>query len=92
MLLQSLRGLYFAPGGPGSIWKYLEELVRSTGVSGKIASGFRTDLHFADADRAILPGWKYFLLMQYTTFYSKYGSYSPICHPQPQDDKQTCKL
>ena len=48
MLLQSLRALCFAPGGPGSIWKYIVALVRSTGVSGRFACGFRTNLHFAD--------------------------------------------
>jgi hypothetical protein len=48
MLLQSLRALYFAPAGPGSIWKYLEALVRSTGVSWRYACSFQTDLHFAD--------------------------------------------
>jgi len=48
MLLQSLRALCFAPGGPGSIWKYLEALVRSAGVSGRFVCGFQTDLHFAD--------------------------------------------
>jgi len=50
MLLQSLRALCKAPGGPGSIWKYLEALVRATRVSGRFACGFRTDLHFADVD------------------------------------------
>jgi hypothetical protein len=48
LLLQSLRALSFAPGGPGDIWKYLEVLVRSTGVSGRFECGSRTDLHFAD--------------------------------------------
>ena len=48
MLLQSLRALCFAPGGPGSIWNYLGALVRFTRVSGRFACGFRTDLHFAD--------------------------------------------
>jgi hypothetical protein len=48
MLLRSLRALCFAPGGPGSIWNYLGAPVRSTGVSGSFACGFRTDLHFAD--------------------------------------------
>jgi len=48
MLLQSPRALYLAPGRPGSISKYSEALVRSTGVSGRFASGFRTDLHFAE--------------------------------------------
>jgi hypothetical protein len=48
MLLESLRALYLAPGGPGSIWKYIEALVRSTGVSERYACGFQADLHFAD--------------------------------------------
>jgi hypothetical protein len=48
MLLQSLRAQYLAPGGSGSIYQYLEALVRSPGVSGRIACCFRTDLHFAD--------------------------------------------
>jgi len=48
MLLQSLRALSKAPGGPGSIWKYLEALVRATGVSGKFACGFQTILYSAD--------------------------------------------
>jgi len=48
MLLQSLRALCLAPGGSGSVWKYLEALVRSPGVSWRIVCGFRTELHFAD--------------------------------------------
>jgi len=48
MLLQSLRALFLASGGPGSIWNYMRAPVRSTGVSGRFACGFRTDLHFAD--------------------------------------------
>jgi hypothetical protein len=52
MLLQSLRTLYLAPGGPGSIWKYLEALVRATGVSGRFACCFWTDVHFADVTAA----------------------------------------
>ena len=48
MFLQSLRAHCLAPGGSGSIKKYLEALVRSPGVSGRIACCFRTDLHFAD--------------------------------------------
>jgi len=50
MPLQSLRALCKAPGGPGSVWKYLEALVKATGVSGRFACGFRTNLHFADAE------------------------------------------
>jgi len=49
MFLQSLRALCETAGGPGSIWKYLEALVRATGECGRFACGFRTDLHFADA-------------------------------------------
>ena len=49
MLLQSLRALCLAPVGSGSVWKYLEALLRSPGVSGRIAWGFRTEFHFADA-------------------------------------------
>jgi len=48
MLLQSLRALCLAPGGPGSNWKYLEELVRSTRVFGGLVCGFQIDLHFAN--------------------------------------------
>jgi len=48
MLLQSLRALCKAPGGAGSIWEYLEAVVRATRVSGRFAYGFRTELHFAD--------------------------------------------
>jgi len=49
MLLQSLKALCKAPGGAGSIWEYLEPVVRATRVSGRVAYGFRTELHFADA-------------------------------------------
>jgi len=48
MLLQSLRALCKALGGAGSIWKHLEALARATGVPGRFAYGFRTELHFAD--------------------------------------------
>jgi hypothetical protein len=48
MLLHSLRALCKAPGGAGSIWKYLEALARATRVAGRFAYGFRTELHFAD--------------------------------------------
>jgi len=47
MLLQSLRAPCNSPRGAGTIWKYLEALVGATGVSGRFAYGFRTDLHFA---------------------------------------------
>jgi hypothetical protein len=48
MLLRSLRVLCKAPGGAGSIWKYLEALVRATGVPGRFAYGFQTKFHFLD--------------------------------------------
>jgi len=48
MLLHSLRAHCKAPGGARSIWKYLEALVRATGVSGRFAYGFQTKLHVAD--------------------------------------------
>jgi len=48
MLLESLRALYSAPAGSGSIRKYLETPVRSTGGSGRCGCGFRTDLHLPD--------------------------------------------
>jgi hypothetical protein len=50
MLLQSLRALSKAPGGAGTIWKYLEALARATAVPGRVAYGIRTGLHFADVD------------------------------------------
>ena len=55
MLLQSLKALCKAPGGGGSIWEYLEAVVRATRVSGRVAYGFRTELHFADACLDIFP-------------------------------------
>jgi len=48
MLLQIPGAHCKAPGRPGSIWKYVEALVRAAGVSGRFACGFRTELHFAD--------------------------------------------
>jgi hypothetical protein len=48
MLLQSLRALCKAPGGAGSIWEYLEAVVKAARVSGRFAYGIRTELHFAD--------------------------------------------
>ena len=48
ILLQSLRALCLAPGRPGSIWKYVQALLRSTGVSGRFTCGFQTDVHFVD--------------------------------------------
>jgi hypothetical protein len=49
ILLQRLRAHCLAPGGPERIKNYLGALVRTTGVSGSCACGFRTDFHFADA-------------------------------------------
>jgi len=51
MILQSLRALCLAPGGPRSIWNSLGAPVRSAGVTGMYGCGFRTDLHFADVQR-----------------------------------------
>jgi hypothetical protein len=48
MVLQSLRALGLPPAGPGSIWNDVGALVRSTGVYGRLACGFQTDLHFAN--------------------------------------------
>jgi len=52
MLLQSPRALCKAAGGAGSIWKYLEALVRATGVSGRFSYGIWTELHFAPDNAA----------------------------------------
>ena len=49
MFLPSRRAHCFAPGRPGSIWNYLGELGRSTGVSGRFACVGQTNLHLADA-------------------------------------------
>jgi len=46
-LAESESTLQSSRGG-GIVWKYLEALVRATGVSGTFAYGFRTELHFAD--------------------------------------------
>jgi hypothetical protein len=51
MLMHSLRAFCKAPGGAGSIWKYLKALARATRVSERFAYGFRTELHFADVSR-----------------------------------------
>jgi len=48
MLLQSLRALCLSPGGSASVWKYLEALLRSPGVSGRISCGLMTELLSAD--------------------------------------------
>jgi hypothetical protein len=50
MLLHCLRAHSKAPGGVVSIWRYLETLTRATGVSGRFAYSFRTELHFADLE------------------------------------------
>jgi len=52
MLLPSLRALCLAPGGAGSVWKYIEALVMWPGVSGRIVCGFQTELHLADVIRS----------------------------------------
>ena len=54
MLFHSLRAHCNAPGGPGSIWMYLEGLVRATKVSVRFACSFRTDLHLADVEFSII--------------------------------------
>ena len=55
MLLQSLRGLCKAPGGPQSIWKYLKALVKTTGVSRRFTCGCQTNWHFADIPNEPIP-------------------------------------
>jgi len=64
MLLHSLRELCKAPGGAGSIWKYLEALARATGLSGRFAYGFRIELRFADAFEHILKVLKLIMTFQ----------------------------
>jgi hypothetical protein len=54
MLLESLRALFKAPGRAGSIWEYLEAVVRATRVSRRFAYGFLTELHFADESFCLL--------------------------------------
>jgi len=54
ILLQSLKALCLAPGGPRSIWKYSGVLVRTTAESGRFACNFRTDLHFANVSEVNL--------------------------------------
>jgi len=65
MLLQSLRALCKAQGGSGSILKYLEALVKATGLSGRFGCGFQTDLHFAHVPNEPIP---------------PYGHSWPQCH------------
>jgi hypothetical protein len=48
LLLQSLRALWLAQVWPRMIWKYLETLVRATGVARRITCGFWRDLHCVD--------------------------------------------
>jgi len=52
VLWKSVWGLCLVRGGPGSIWKNIKALVRSTRVFGRFAFAFRTDLHFADVFRS----------------------------------------
>jgi len=47
MLLQSLRVLCKTQRGPGGIWKFLEALLKATGVSERLTYTFWTDVHFA---------------------------------------------
>jgi hypothetical protein len=47
MLMLSLRALWLAAAGPGSIWKYLKLLVKSSRVSGRFAWGLQMNLHLA---------------------------------------------
>jgi len=54
MLLQSLGAHCKAPGGAESIWKYLEVLVKATGVSERFACDFQTNLHIADVVGIVL--------------------------------------
>jgi len=46
--LAAFESTLLSSRGPGSISKYLEGLVRSTGVSWMFTFGFWTDLHYAD--------------------------------------------
>ena len=55
MLFQSLRAQCLAPGGPGSIRKYLRALEQSTRGFQRFLCSIRTDLHFADAGMIVLP-------------------------------------
>jgi len=48
MPLQSLRALCKAPGGRGSIWKYLVALLRAASVPGRFVCSFRTELQYAN--------------------------------------------
>jgi len=50
MLFQSLRALCLAPEGPESIWNHLGAPVRSPGVPGRSACGFRRNLPCADME------------------------------------------
>jgi hypothetical protein len=47
-LLQSVIALCNAPGGVGTIWKYLEALVRAAGVAESCAYGLQTELYLAE--------------------------------------------
>jgi hypothetical protein len=53
--LAESESTFKTPGGPGSIWQYLEALVKATGVSGGFAGGFQTDLHSADVPNEPIP-------------------------------------
>ena len=47
MILHSFIAFCKGPGRAGSIWKYLEALLRATGVSERFAYNFRTEFLFA---------------------------------------------
>jgi len=94
MLLQHLRALYLASGGHGSVWNYLGAPVRLTGVSGRFACGFRTVLHFADADMLpILPSTPgcfrnplhRFNQLSNLSIVGLYSDYSQILPESPRD-------
>ena len=58
--LSESESTWLSSRGPGSIWNHLEVPVRSIRVTGSIACGFWTDLHFADAilvDYLVLIQW-----------------------------------
>jgi hypothetical protein len=85
MLWQSLRELCTAPGGAVSIWMYLEAQRRATGVSGRFTQGFRTELHFADAERVhsneAIPAERHIVLLM--IYESHFGEWIlPILSPQ----------
>ena len=79
MLLHSLRLLCSASGGSGSIWKYLEALVRLNGMSGRFGCSFRTDLDFADDVKHIAMSYTIFAIPFPTNAYRQPRSGLVIC-------------